>query len=78
MRTILRYRLRLIRSSPEAHLAVAADVEVVAYCRGPYCALAPQGVVLLRKSVRRARRLEHGFPEWRLAGLPVATGSRPA
>jgi len=63
----------------EAHLAdLPAGVEVVAYCRGPYCALAPQGVALLRRSGRRARRLEDGFPEWRLAGLPVTTGSRPA
>ena len=63
----------------EAHLAeLPAGVEIVAYCRGPYCALAPQGVTLLRRAGRRARRLEDGFPEWRLAGLPVATGSRPA
>lgn len=63
----------------EAHLAeLPAGVEIVAYCRGPYCALAPQGVALLRRAGRRARRLEDGFPEWRLAGLPVATGSRPA
>lgn len=63
----------------EAHLAeLPAGVEVVAYCRGPYCALAPQGVALLRRAGRRARRLEDGFPEWRLAGLPVAIGSRPA
>jgi rhodanese-related sulfurtransferase/DNA-binding transcriptional ArsR family regulator len=59
----------------EAHLAeLPAGVEIVAYCRGPYCALAPQGVSLIRRAGRRARRLEDGFPEWRLAGLPVATG----
>ena len=63
----------------EAHVAeLPAGVEIVAYCRGPYCALAPQGVALLRRAGRRARRLEDGFPEWRLAGLPVAAGSRPA
>ena len=63
----------------EAHLAdLPAGVEIVAYCRGPYCALAPQGVAFLRRAGRRARRLEDGFPEWRLAGLPVAAGSRPA
>ena len=63
----------------EAHLAeLPAGVEIVAYCRGPYCALAAQGVALLRRAGRRARRLEEGFPEWRLAGLPVASGSRPA
>jgi rhodanese-related sulfurtransferase/DNA-binding transcriptional ArsR family regulator len=63
----------------EAHLADLPErVEIVAYCRGPYCALAPQGVALLRRAGRRARRLEDGFPEWRLAGLPIATGPRPA
>jgi rhodanese-related sulfurtransferase len=63
----------------EAHLAdLPAGVEIVAYCRGPYCALAPQGVGLLRRAGRRARRLEDGFPEWRLAGLPVTAGSQPA
>jgi len=48
--------------------------EVVAYCRGPYCVLAPEALMLLRRKGFRARRLEDGFPEWRLAGLPVAVG----
>jgi DNA-binding transcriptional ArsR family regulator len=48
--------------------------EIVAYCRGPYCLLAFDAVAELRKRGRRARRLEHGFPEWRSAGLPVETG----
>jgi len=48
-----------------------ANVEIVAYCRGPYCVLAPQSIELLRASGRLARRLEDGFPEWRAAGLPV-------
>ncbi len=50
------------------------DADIVAYCRGPYCLLAPQAVELLRARGFRARRLEDGFPEWRLAGLPVAVG----
>jgi rhodanese-related sulfurtransferase len=49
--------------------------EIVAYCRGPYCVLAFDAVKVLRAHGRRARRLEDGFPEWRAAGLPVATGS---
>jgi len=53
---------------------VPADAEIVAYCRGPYCVLAPQAVELLRKKGFRARRLDEGMPEWRLAGLPVAVG----
>lgn len=52
------------------------DVEVVAYCRGPYCVLAPQAVELLAERGIRARRLDEGLPEWRLAGLPVAVGAR--
>jgi rhodanese-related sulfurtransferase/DNA-binding transcriptional ArsR family regulator len=45
--------------------------EIVAYCRGPYCVLAPQAIEMLRSAGLRARRLEEGLPEWRLAGLPV-------
>jgi rhodanese-related sulfurtransferase/DNA-binding transcriptional ArsR family regulator len=45
--------------------------EIVAYCRGPYCVLAPQAIEILGRAGLRARRLKEGFPEWRLAGLPV-------
>lgn len=48
--------------------------EIVAYCRGPYCVLAPEAVERLRAKGFKARRLEDGMPEWRLAGLPVAVG----
>jgi rhodanese-related sulfurtransferase/DNA-binding transcriptional ArsR family regulator len=46
--------------------------EVVAYCRGPYCLMSFDAVALLRKKGLRARRLQDGLPEWRLAGLPTA------
>jgi len=49
--------------------------EYVAYCRGPYCVYADRAVELLRANGRRARRMLDGFPEWRAAGLPVATGA---
>jgi rhodanese-related sulfurtransferase/DNA-binding MarR family transcriptional regulator len=62
--TELRRRLR----------GVPKDHEVVAYCRGPYCVYADDAVRELRRRGYRARRLEDGFPEWRRAGLPVATG----
>ncbi len=45
--------------------------EVVAYCRGPYCVMAFDAVMTLRRHGHRARRLVDGFPEWRAAGLPV-------
>lgn len=49
-----------------------ADVEIVAYCRGPFCVLALEAVRLLRREGFEARRLDSGLPEWRLAGMPVA------
>lgn len=49
-------------------------VQVVAYCRGPFCVFARDAVQLLRRRGHHARRLVDGLPEWRLAGLPVAVG----
>ena len=54
--------------------ALRKDADVVAYCRGPYCAYADDAVRLLRRRGYQARRLEDGFPEWKRAGLPVAAG----
>jgi rhodanese-related sulfurtransferase/predicted transcriptional regulator len=45
-----------------------ADREIVAYCRGPFCAYAHEAVRQLRAAGRTARRLEEGWPEWRLEG----------
>ena len=47
------------------------DRDIVAYCRGPYCAFAQEAVELLRQEGFSARRLEDGLPEWRAAGLAV-------
>jgi rhodanese-related sulfurtransferase/DNA-binding transcriptional ArsR family regulator len=49
-------------------------IEIVAYCRGPYCVLSFEAVAQLRKLGFKARRLEDGLPEWKAAGLPVETG----
>lgn len=49
--------------------------EVLAYCRGPYCVFSLDAVKVLRKHGYRARRTDDGLPGWRMAGLPVATGS---
>jgi rhodanese-related sulfurtransferase len=52
------------------------DLEVIAYCRGPFCAYAHEAVRRLKAAGREARRLDDGWPEWRLAeldrGAPVA------
>jgi rhodanese-related sulfurtransferase len=66
-------------SVPIAELAerldeLPRDVEIVAYCRGPYCVFAPEALTILRANGFQARRLADGLPEWRLAGLPVEVG----
>lgn len=47
------------------------EKEIVAYCRGPHCVLAYDAVEQLRKKGINARRLDGGFPEWKLQGLPT-------
>lgn len=47
------------------------EQEIVAYCRGPHCILAFDAVAQLREKGFLARRLENGYPEWKVAGLPT-------
>lgn len=51
------------------------SIEIVAYCRGPYCLLSFEAVDMLRRHGFRARRLEEGYPEWKASRLPVESGS---
>ncbi len=53
------------------------DAEIVAYCRGPYCVYADEAVRTLVRQGRSARRLQDGFPEWDVAGLPVEADTEP-
>lgn len=53
------------------------DRTIVAYCRGPYCVLAPHAVHVLRRAGFKAVRLNEGPGEWRVLRRPVATGSDP-
>jgi rhodanese-related sulfurtransferase len=67
------------RSIPVAELqrhlrALPDEVEIVAYCRGPYCVFANEAVRQLNRKGFRARRLVDGFPEWKRAGLAIAVG----
>jgi rhodanese-related sulfurtransferase/DNA-binding transcriptional ArsR family regulator len=70
------------RSIPITELAsrldeIPRDLEIVAYCRGPYCLFSDEAVALLREHGYRARRLDTGLPEWRAAGLPTQPGGAP-
>ncbi len=65
------------RSIPLAELAhrlaeLPRDVEIVAYCRGPYCLMSDEAVALLTNSGYRARKTLDGVSDWQAAGLPVA------
>ena len=69
------------RSVPLAELErrladLPADHEVVAYCRGPFCAYAHEAVRQLHGAGREARRLEGGWPEWQLAEIDAKPKSR--
>jgi len=55
--------------------SLSKDIDIVAYCRGPYCVYADDAVRQLRRRGFNARRLEDGFPEWKRAGLPIAAGA---
>jgi rhodanese-related sulfurtransferase len=51
-----------------------AGQEVVAYCRGPFCAYANEAVRQLAEAGRSARRLLEGWPEWRLSASGAGKG----
>jgi rhodanese-related sulfurtransferase len=55
---------------------VPPGADIVAYCRGRYCVFAPKAVRALRELGYTAHPLDGGLPQWRLAGLPVTSGSR--
>ena len=53
------------------------DREIVAYCRGPYCVMAPAAIKILLARGYRGAVMGEGVPEWRAQGLPVHEGDRP-
>ena len=46
--------------------------QIVAYCRGPVCAMAPEATRFLKAKGYRVKRLAEGAPDWEAAGLPVS------
>lgn len=45
--------------------------QIVAYCRGPLCALAPKAARYLKDQGYRVKKLADGAPDWAEAGLPL-------
>jgi DNA-binding transcriptional ArsR family regulator/rhodanese-related sulfurtransferase len=67
------------RSLPLTELAkrlaeLPRGVEIVAYCRGPFCLMSDEAVTLLKKKGYRASKTMDGISEWQAAGLPVTRG----
>ena len=48
---------------------IAKEKEIIAYCRGPFCVLADEAVKLLKELGYQIRRLDEGYPEWKLRQL---------
>lgn len=46
--------------------------QIVAYCRGPLCALAPDATRYLKGKGYKVQRLIDGAPDWEAAGLPLS------
>lgn len=69
--------LPFARSLPLPELAkrlaeLPRDIEIVAYCRGPFCLMSDEAVKLLQAHGYRARKTFDGVVEWEAAGLSVA------
>lgn len=45
------------------------DIEIIAYCRGPFCVLADEAVRVLSEQGFKVRRLDEGYPEWKVKQL---------
>jgi len=47
-------------------VSVPKDKEIIAYCRGPFCVLADEAVKTLNEKGYKVRRLDDGYPEWKV------------
>ena len=48
------------------------DKEIVAYCRGPFCVLADEAVKILKEQGYNIRRLDEGYPEWKVKQMEMS------
>lgn len=45
---------------------IKKDKNIIAYCRGPFCVLADEAVKILSELGYVVRRLDEGYPEWKM------------
>lgn len=48
---------------------LSRNKEIIAYCRGSFCVLADEAVRLLNEKGYNVRRLDEGYPEWKVRSL---------
>lgn len=48
------------------------EKEIIAYCRGPFCVLADEAVKVLSENGYKVRRLDEGYPEWKVKQLETS------
>lgn len=48
--------------------------KIIAYCRGPFCIMAENAVIMLRAKNIQAFRWKESVHDWRLEGIPLKTG----
>jgi rhodanese-related sulfurtransferase/DNA-binding transcriptional ArsR family regulator len=49
--------------------SLSKNKEIIAYCRGPFCVLADEAVKILSEQGYNVRRLDEGYPEWKMKQL---------
>lgn len=64
------------RSIPIDQLAqrlaeLSGEKATIVYCRGPFCVFADDAVQMLTQRGIPCRRLEEGFPDWKIRNLPI-------
>jgi len=61
--------LNMVRQLEQRLVELPRNCEIVAYCRGSYCVLSFEAVAALRVHGFNVRRVEDGFPEWKVSGI---------
>jgi rhodanese-related sulfurtransferase/DNA-binding transcriptional ArsR family regulator len=50
---------------------IKKDKNIIAYCRGPFCVLADEAVKILSEQGYNVRRLDEGYPEWKMKQIEM-------
>jgi len=51
--------------------SIKKDKNIIAYCRGPFCVFADEAVKILSDQGYNVRRLDEGYPEWKMKQIEM-------